>query len=445
MVHAATSTAWNTSSRSSGRTRVKAVAETIEAKWQQLSDLQATASLSDDQAIRISECIAAEDITTADEYIETIRSRGELPAPRDNFDHLTQFFPAFPAMFTAATSGLSPLAQLKRAIGAGRNPDSGELADVLTGAGIDIARIGRRSTTSSHIEQWQDLARSRTLDGRLSHVKPILEQLGFLATKADTPSHRKGQVPGVSSWMHLTGVRGTEGGALIPAFGSKISPTGDTLRVLALWNSPTPGQLVELLRDEPADHSVLVLYFGTLGIDARRELATLVRSGPKLPTTIVLDAAAFGYLVAQPTPRRDTTMAITLPFASSAPFTPDVAGLVPVEMFYGRTEELDQVLDMMGSCIVYGGRQLGKSALLRAAARKFNEGQHREAIYQSIYKVGQGNHTRRQSVGNAVAASRREGHRAGGHALRRHRRRRDRAHRRLDPRGPRTPIAPAAG
>ena len=70
--------------------------------------------------------------------------RGELPAPRDNFDHLTQFFPAFPAMFTAAASGLSPLAQLKRAIGAGHNPDSGELADVLTGAYIDIARIGRR-------------------------------------------------------------------------------------------------------------------------------------------------------------------------------------------------------------------------------------------------------------------------------------------------------------
>ena len=373
-----------------GETRVKAVVQTVEATWQQLAELQAAASLTDDQATRISECIAAEDITTADEYIETIRSGGELPAPRDDFDHLTRFYPAFPAMFTAATSGLSPLAQLKRAISSGHNPNSGELADVLTGAGIDVALIGRPSTALSRLEQWQDLAGSRTLDGRLSKIKPVLEQLGFLATTADTPNHRRGQVSDVSSWMHLTGVRGTEGDALIPAFGSMISPTGNTLRVLALWNSPTPGRLVELLRDEPADQSVLVLYFGTLGVDARRELARLVRSGPKGPTTIVVDTAAFGYLVAQPTPRRDTTMAITLPFASSAPFTPDVAGLVPVEMFYGRTEELDQVLDMMGSCIVYGGRQLGKSALLRAAARKFNEGQHREAIYQSIYRVGQG-------------------------------------------------------
>jgi len=370
--------------------RAKVVAETILAKWRQLDDLQDAKLLTDDQATRIASCIAAEDITTADEYIETVGSRSELPAPRGDVDHLKRLFPTFPAMFTATTRGLSPLAELQRAIDAGHNPDHGWLADVLTDAGIDIALIQRHSTASSRLEHWKNLAGSRTLDGKLSQVKPVLEQLGFLVTKADTPRHRKGPVPGVSYWVHLTGVRGTEGGALIPAFGSRISPTGETLRVLALWKSPTPGQLVELLRDEPPQHSVLVLYFGTLGVRARRELAALFRSGPRLPTTIVVDAAAFGYLIAQPTPRRDTTMAITLPFASSAPFTPDVAGLVPVEMFYGRTEELDQVVDMMGSCIVYGGRQLGKSALLRAAARKFNEGDHRQAIYQSIYKVGQG-------------------------------------------------------
>ena len=276
------------------------------------------------------------------------------------------------------------------AIDAGRNPESGSLADVLTGANIDLARVDRRPTASSRLEQWADFAKSRTLDTKLSQVKPVLEQLGFFAARANTPNHRPGQAPGANAWMHLAGVRGTEGGALIPAFGSKISPTGDTLRVLAVWGSPTPGRLVELLKDEPTDHAVLVLYFGTLSVDARRELATLMRSGPKVPTTAVVDDAAYAYLSAQPTPRRDTTMAITLPFAASAPFTPDVAGLVPVEMFYGRTDELDQVTEMMGSCIVYGGRQLGKSALLRAAARKFGAADNREAIYQSIYKVGHG-------------------------------------------------------
>lgn len=372
--------------------REKQVAATIEAKWQQLAELQDKLALTDEQAGRISECIVAEDITTADEYIETIRFLGELPAPRVDVDHLARFFPAFPAMFANATGVRAPsvLGEVKRAIDAGRNPQSGPLADLLAGAQIDLARINRGPTASSRLEQWTNLTGARALDGKLSQVKPVLEQLGFFAAKADTSNRRKGRGPGVSSWMHLTGVRGTEGEALIPAFGSKISPSGDTLRVLAVWGAPTPGRLVELLRDEPTDHAVLVLYFGILSVDARRELATLMRSGPKLPTTAVVDDAAFAYLSAQPTPRRDTTMAITLPFASSAPFTPDVAGLVPVEMFYGRTDELDQVIDMMGSCIVYGGRQLGKSALLRAAARKFDAGENREAIYQSIYKVGQG-------------------------------------------------------
>ncbi|MFC7757080.1 hypothetical protein ACFQY4_02525 [Catellatospora bangladeshensis] len=192
--------------------------------------------------------------------------------------------------------------------------------------------------------------------------------------------------------MHLTGVRATAGNAVIPAFGSAISPSGDTLRLLAVWRSPTASELIELLRSEPTDHSVLVLYFGTLGVNARRELATEFRGGSggrRLPVTAVIDEAAFAYLVAQPEPSRDTTMAVSLPFTSATPFTPDVAGLVPQEMFYGRAEERDKVVDMMGSCIVYGGRQLGKSALLRAAAREFDDNVSRHAVYLSIYKVGQ--------------------------------------------------------
>jgi hypothetical protein len=371
--------------------REKRATAAIEAKWQLLSDVD----LTDEQSTRISQCIADGDLTTADEYIETVRTRGELPQPRTEADHLARFFPAFPTLFHAAESAgagrgpSSPLAALKRAIDAGHNPEQGQLAAVLSGAGLDVADIGRRPAASSRLGQWANLAGSRSLDTKLSQIKPVLEQLGFFAAKASTPASRRGQVQGRSSWMYLTGVRATAGKALIPAFGTAISPSGNTLRILGVWGSPTPGELVEMLRGEPTDHSVLVLYFGTLSVAARRELSSVLRAGRRLPTTAVIDDAAFAYLSVQPEPRRDITMSIALPFAASAPFTPDVAGLVPVEMFYGRTDELDQVVDMMGSCIVYGGRQLGKSALLRAAAREFDDGDVRHAIYQSIYKVGQ--------------------------------------------------------
>jgi hypothetical protein len=57
-------------------------------------------------------------------------------------------------------------------------------------------------------------------------------------------------------------------------------------------------------------------------------------------------------------------------------------------MFYGRNDERSKIIDMMGPCIVYGGRQLGKSALLMEAARQFDDKHVRHAIYESIFKIG---------------------------------------------------------
>ncbi|WP_460914450.1 hypothetical protein [Plantactinospora veratri] len=348
-------------------------------------------SIDDAARDRIIRRIDDGDLTTAHEYLETVRSGRDLPGPQDELDHLRRFYPTFPALFAGAPSAqrTSPLAELRRAMEDGRNPAEGKLADALRSAGIDLSQLGRVRNAPGRIGQWTVLAESKSLDARVGAVKSVLEQLGFFAEAAHTPVSPRARGQGRPAWMQFTGVRATAGKALIPAFGTAISPSGDTLRVLAVWRSPTAQELVELLRNEPPDHAVIVLYFGVLDGPARRDLANEFRSGRKLPATAVVDEAAFAYLVAQAEPGRHITMAITLPFTWATPFTPDVAGLVPREMFYGRTEERDRVVDMMGSCIVYGGRQLGKSALLRAAVRDFDDGGVRHAIYQSIYKVGQ--------------------------------------------------------
>jgi hypothetical protein len=362
--------------------------ETIEAAWERMGDLE----LTDEQRRRVSDCIERRDLTTADEYLETIRVKGELPENRNDADHLKWFFPAFPALFSAAGRNSSALLNdLKRAIDNGENPDGGRLGEVLASAAIDVSAIVRNLTASTRVDHWLKLAAARTLEGRVGNVKPILEQLGYIVADTRIPPNKAGRSPGGrSAWMYLSGVRATSGKALIPEFGTRMSPSGDTLRLLAVWGAPTAPEIVEQLRSEPVEHSVIVLYFGALSVSARNEFALAVRGGRKLPPTIVIDDPMFAYLAAQPTPRRDITMSVALPFASAEPFTPDVAGLVPEEMFYGRAEELDQVVNMMGSCIVYGGRQLGKSALLRAAAREFVKGTTtKRAIYQSIYRVGQ--------------------------------------------------------
>jgi hypothetical protein len=345
--------------------------------------------LTDDQRRRVSECIERRDLTTAYDYLETIRVKGELPADRKETDHLKQFFPAFPALFSAAGRPDTLLLHLQRAIYARENPAEGTLGEVLDSAGIDLSAIVRNMTAADRVDHWLKLSTARTLNKQASSVKPVLEQLGYIVHETRIPAKAGRSPGGRSGWIYLSGVRVTSGKALIPAFGTKMSPSGDTLRVLAVWGAPTVPEIVEQLRSEPVEHSVIVLYFGTLGVAARNEFAAALHRGRKLPTTIIIDDPMFAYLAAQPTPRRDITISVALPFASAEPFTPDVAGLVPVEMFYGRTEELDQVVNMMGSCIIYGGRQLGKSALLRAAAREFSNGTTKHAIYQSIFRCGQ--------------------------------------------------------
>jgi len=54
-------------------------------------------------------------------------------------------------------------------------------------------------------------------------------------------------------------------------------------------------------------------------------------------------------------------------------------------MFFGRGRELESLADPRGSCFVYGGRQLGKTALLRALERRFHRPQQgRAAVFVDL-------------------------------------------------------------
>lgn len=344
-------------------------------------------------ADRIGERIAAADLTTAAEYLELASSGQQLPSAQERVDHLRLFFPALPAAFAtdAAASGKGRdarrLKALRAALEAGEVPADSPLAGVLTAAGIDLGQLEprRRMAAVTSLDRWEQLADARRLSGQFTALKAFMALLGFeVDADVTPPSHTHTQHG--RAWAHLSGVRAT-GKALVPAFGSAMSPAGQTLRVLACWSTPTPAQLTELLRGEPNDESIVVLYFGTMDPATRRALAEATRRR-RQPVMVVVDDATVAYLACQDEPSRATTMATLLPFTATMPYRPDVAGLVPIESFFGRVEELAKVTSMMGSAVAYGGRQLGKSALLRAAEREFDDGGARRAVYLSIYPVG---------------------------------------------------------
>lgn len=175
------------------------------------------------------------------------------------------------------------------------------------------------------------------------------------------------------------------GKAMVPAFGSKL---GGRLRTLLVWGEPTEELLLSYADHDRSGESLLVLYFGTLSPDARRKIAR--RALRTAAPVVVLDDAAMAYLAAHGDRQFDATMAVTLPFSNVNPYVRVKRGPVSPEMFYGRTAERNSVLDVDGTQLIFGGRGLGKSALLRSSAEQFETETDRLALYLDLNTIGIG-------------------------------------------------------
>ena len=90
----------------------------------------------------------------------------------------------------------------------------------------------------------------------------------------------------------------------------------------------------------------------------------LKREGINTRTTLLIDRILAVFLAGIPKMGRMKALLQTaLPFGRLNPYQISGAA-VPPEMFMGRREELNSILNPNGTHIIYGGRQLGKSALL---------------------------------------------------------------------------------
>ena len=81
---------------------------------------------------------------------------------------------------------------------------------------------------------------------------------------------------------------------------------------------------------------------------------------------VTIDETLVLYLASLPREVLRALFDCTLPFTCAEPYF-TAPGLVPPESFYGREGERNRIIDQYGSCFVYGGRQLGKTALLQTA------------------------------------------------------------------------------
>ena len=78
-------------------------------------------------------------------------------------------------------------------------------------------------------------------------------------------------------------------------------------------------------------------------------------------------------------------LSLITPFGYYQPYVWDSANVMPPEIFMGRKNELERIKSPSGVNIVYGGRQLGKSALLKKARDEIDfDENHDRAVYIEI-------------------------------------------------------------
>lgn len=321
-------------------------------------------------------------VTSAQEQLQQLLEGNPLTTGRAEATHLEAFFPAVPAVLSAAQA---PLERINQALRTGGHTD---VTLALADRGVDVLALTepRRKQAREALAAWIELSSPAPVThgaiSDLDRVRMILRQAGI-------EFRTMGKVTGARDRSAFT-LEGVEviGNALTPALGSERSPDGK-LRVVAVRKAATPASLIESLSAQTRDRTILVLWLAKAPLTPSdwHAIAEASRGRPN-PPVIFIDVSVMAYLCAQAEPRLSTLASVTLPFAATNPYR-DTPGSTAPEMFYGRTDERAQIMDMNGSSFVSGGRQLGKSALLRHAAARFRAtSPDHVAIVTSILNVG---------------------------------------------------------
>ena len=224
-------------------------------------------------------------------------------------------------------------------------------------AGISFNNLSEAAarSTKDMLNAWYGLARKKSLDKNL--LRELLRGLEF-GVRTIQPSRLRSQANVTTEPI--------EDRRVCPSrqFGSEAN---GRYRVVLIWGREPADQVFRLLGAD-GGAPVIALYFGCLGND-RDELRKRATMEHRLFLTV--DESLVLFLAGRQSGWLSTLFRCTLPYSCAQPYA-TTSGLVPRELFYGRDRERDAIMDQSGACFLYGGRQLGKTALLRHVEHYFN-------------------------------------------------------------------------
>ena len=293
-----------------------------------------------ENVIESGDLLAANELMSRMEVGESVILPADADRPFQEFESVVEDIER-----TLGRSGISRVEVVRRAVARERV------------AGVSFENLSEEEAEHSAnlLEVWYSLAKKRSVDRQA--LQDLFQRLGFRVRKLNLPSRGKSLADLETEII--------EARAVCPSrqFGSEAK---GHYRVLLNWNSPARDSIagsLGVLGGAPT----LVLHFGCLGTD-RENLRRLALQTHRL--FLVIDEPLILFLAARSSGRLSALFRTALPHTSVDPYA-TTSSLVPPELFYGREREQLEITDQSGTCFIYGGRQLGKTALLRRVEKDF--------------------------------------------------------------------------
>ncbi len=252
-----------------------------------------------------------------------------------------------------------------------------------------MAKIGNSYLESNRPEGWtvrhfedarQLLQKWPTGTTGVANVPEFIGSLGFVVENSSR--YKKGKDSCFTLTLKRTEKNKADYRHPIAKFGTQLSRQMD---VVCLFGKRTANQLIDDACDLGFKDFFIVILDSTLALAERRRMAEYFFTNKNVGQSsfIVIDRLLALYLAMLPDSERlPALLQCTLPYTIYQPFT-NGSGSINDEMFFGRVKELQSIRDMSGSSIVFGGRQLGKSALLERVEHLDNKPSVREYVVRT--------------------------------------------------------------
>ncbi|MBC6439599.1 MAG: hypothetical protein GDA49_04140 [Rhodospirillales bacterium] len=232
--------------------------------------------------------------------------------------------------------------------------------------GIPFSRVDEKTESLARLERWQefrkDATRKNTGSKRvLAAAASLLEALDFRNVSVTPDPSRSVPTRREHVGDMKLSINADRESVLLPDFGSM---TGGTWRLAVYPSMPKYEQGdFDRLTNGPSHIGVMVIVPDVVSQRDREKLAEIaLKHKYKL---LIIDESIFLYALSEQDFRSLTMLEIAQAFSFSDPYRDYQNYAVPPEMFKGRREEYERLKNMNTGFIVYGGRRLGKTALLK--------------------------------------------------------------------------------